>query len=425
MTMNGFDALASSSVPSVMMMMMNAAGVTTTTVGGGGGGISAGRTTTTINNSGTNNNNNNTSGDGGGGGVSWKRSLSELAAATNQPYTDTATVATSSSASVNYRSNIGGGGGGGSGVGLGEGGGIDTVVMRRRTDILQKLVNQQEQNLQRRLDGAVNKKLSDDWTMEREWWRKELIGDRNSVVISNGGGMAAAAAAAASLSYGNGPSSASTNRLLMSNSSGPARAFEGHGGSGGPTGTQPTAIVQQHLDVVQKFILQGEGNDIGSDRTSSHHLLKVVEAFQNLAASTAAADVSNSNSSGYLTAWKILASILPRVQNTKLQQQQTTTTTTTTTIDSRAMSAACGAMFHYCHQYYTLITSKVNEATLAGLDVSTASHYANSMASTVASYTKLVVGSQLSDIWTKLYYCEFFYFSSFFRPQELLSSIFA
>ena len=375
--MDGFDALASTSVPSVMM---NAGA---TTAGGAIGNFGPTMTTTS------------SSGDGGGF-MSWKRSLSEMDA-TNQPHiinsTDTAT-----SASVNYHGSIGGGGG----AGLGGGGGIDTVVMRRRTEILQKLVNQQEQNLQRRLDAAVNNKLSEDWTMEREWWRKELIGDRNSVVIS-GSGMAAAA----SLSYGNRTSSASTNRLLMTNSSGPAQVFQGLG-SGGPTGTQPTAIVQQHLDIVQQLILQGEGSAVDSVHSSSHHLLKVVEAFQNLAASTAAADVSNSNFSGYLTAWKILASILPRIQNTKQQQ--------TVAIDSRAMSAACGAMFHYCHQYYSLITSKVNEATLAGLDVSTSSQYANSMASTVASYSKLVVGSQSSDIWTNLYFCECY----FACPQERL-----
>ena len=246
------------------------------------------------------------------------------------------------------------------------GGGIEAVVRRHRDGMLERILKDQREQTQRLLDKAVERQVEDDWKEERSWWRKELVGDRNLVDATNHASVSGnerSAGIKQRLLVGPGATKTPTTRgLLVADYTGGANQQN----SIYATGCDPKAM-QEHLAVVKQI-----------QPTSDP--LQAIAGFEQLAS-------TETFGGGYKNAWMILASMIPRMQS--------------------PIGAAQGAQSHFCKQYQTIIHNHVKSASLSGQDGSTSVHYGGSgMASTIASYVKLISGSNAS-VWETLYYCKF------------------
>ena len=257
------------------------------------------------------------------------------------------------------------------------GGGIEAVVRKHRDGMLERILKDQREQTQTLLDAAVEQQVQDDWEEERKWWRTELVGDRNLVDATNPG------IANSSSGYLNPSTSSSSTsggikqRLLLGQGSTSNPTTKGllaadYSGSSSQknslyaTGCDPKAM-QEHLAIVK-------------DIQPNSDPLQVIASFEQLAN-------VDTFGGGYKNAWMILSSMLPKLQS--------------------PIGAAQGGLSHFCKQYQTIITNRVKSASLSGQDISTPVHYgaSSSMASTIASYVKLISGSNAS-VWEILYYCE-------------------
>ncbi len=246
------------------------------------------------------------------------------------------------------------------------GGGIEAVVRRHRDGMLERILKDQREQTQRLLDKAVERQVEDDWKEERSWWRKELVGDRNLVDATNHASISGnerTAGIKQRLLVGPGATKTPTTRgLLVADYTGGAN----HQNSLYATGCDPKAM-QEHLAVVKQIQPRSDP-------------LQAIASFEQLAS-------TETFGGGYKNAWMILASMIPRMHS--------------------PIGAAQGAQSHFCKQYQTIIHNHVKSASLSGQDSSTSVHYGGGgMASTIASYVKLISGSNAS-VWETLYYCEF------------------
>jgi hypothetical protein len=248
------------------------------------------------------------------------------------------------------------------------GGGIEAVVRRHRDGMLERILKDQREQTQRLLDKAVTRQVEDDWKEERSWWRKELVGDRNlvdatNIALSNGYSHS-----------GNDSAGLIKQRLIGPGSTNPTRGLLVADYSGGAnqknamfaTGCDPKAM-QEHLVVVQQ--IQPGSNP-----------LQTIAGFEQMAC-------TETFGGGYKNAWMILSSMLPKMES--------------------PIGAAQGAQSHFCKQYQNIIKNHVRSASLSGQDISTSVNYAGgsgSMAGMIASYVKLISGSDAS-VWEILYYC--------------------
>jgi len=243
------------------------------------------------------------------------------------------------------------------------GGGIEAVVRRHRDGMLERILKEQREQTQQLLDKAVERQVEDDWRQERNWWRKELVGDRNLVDATNHNNIPSSSDPSAGiikqrLVGGSTKNNPTTRGLLVADYTG------GTNNSLYATGCDPKAM-QEHLAVVKQI-----------QPTSDP--LRAIASFEQLAC-------TKTFGGGYKNAWMILSSMIPRMQS--------------------AIGAAQGAQSHFCKQYQTIINNHVKSASLSGQDGSTSVYYGgNGMASTIASYVKLISGSNAS-VWETLYYC--------------------
>ena len=259
-------------------------------------------------------------------------------------------------------------------------GGIEAVVRRHRDGMLERILKDQREQTQRLLDTAVERQVEDDWKEERSWWRKELVGDRNLVDATNKDNYYNPAGSSSS---SRNETAGMKQRPMGSGPSNPAQGLLVADYSGGgsnkkntmyATGCDPKTM-QEHLAIVQQI-----------QPASDQDPLQIVAGFEQLAC-------TETFGGGYKNAWMILGSMLPRMQN-----------------NSGPIGASQGAQSHFCKQYQTIIHNHVKSASLSGQDISTPVNYgvgnisSNSMASMIASYVKLISGSNAS-VWEILYYC--------------------
>jgi hypothetical protein len=234
------------------------------------------------------------------------------------------------------------------------GGGIQEVVERHRDGILQRILKDQREQTRRLLDEKVEHHLQQTWTKEREWWKKNLVSNRNLIDSTNTSGNGSSAFGTEGGVVGVGKSGG----LLLGDGSSYFTS------SIYAAQSDPKAI-KDHFTVVQS---------IGSSSDYEQFIRK----FEKVA-------LADIKSTMYQTAWQLLGSVLPNMQT--------------------PVRAAVGAEFHFCRQYQHYVTSQVKSASLNGQDVSTTVQYSNGMAGKIASFVKLVSGSNAS-IWEVLYYCK-------------------
>ena len=259
------------------------------------------------------------------------------------------------------------------------GGGIEAVVRKHRDGMLERILKDQREQTQTLLDAAVEQQVQDDWEEERKWWRTELVGDRNLVDATNPGIPSSSSGYLNASTSSSSTSGGIKQRLLLG---------QGSSTSGNPT-TKGLLTADYSGTSSQKNSLYATGCDpkamqehlaIVKDIQPNSDPLQVIASFEQLA------NVETFGG-GYKNAWMILSSMLPKLQS--------------------PIGAAQGALSHFCKQYQTIITNRVKSASLSGQDISTPVHYgaSSSMASTIASYVKLISGSNAS-VWEILYYCE-------------------
>lgn len=235
------------------------------------------------------------------------------------------------------------------------GGGIQEVVERHRDGILQRILKDQREQTRRLLDEKVEHHLQQTWAKEREWWKKNLVANRNLIDSTNTPGSGSSPFGTEGGVVGVGKSGGLLLGDFSSNFTSSIYA----------TKSDPKEI-QDHLIVVQSI---GPSSDYG-------HLIR---KFEKVA-------LAGENSTMYQTAWQLLGSVLPSMQT--------------------PVFAALGVEFHFCRQYQHYISSQVKSASLNGQDVSTTVQYSNGMAGKIASFVKLVSGSNAS-VWEVLYYCKY------------------
>jgi hypothetical protein len=63
--------------------------------------------------------------------------------------------------------------------------GIEKSLENYCDGILNRILTKQQDQTERMLEEIVEKRREDDWTVEREWWKKELVRNRNLVDPSN------------------------------------------------------------------------------------------------------------------------------------------------------------------------------------------------------------------------------------------------
>eukprot|EP00536_Pseudo-nitzschia_multiseries_P012752 jgi/Psemu1/326953/estExt_fgenesh1_pg.C_5050002 len=300
----------------------------------------------------------------------WKRSLQELAASN---------LAAKSRSGPQQPATAAAAGIPGSGYGYGYGSSrVSHEAMRRYRDgMLERILRQKGEQMQRFLGRAVERQIEDDWNEERKWWGDELVGDRNLVDATNDHhgtssssssslslSSSAVVAGASSSSSGIHPRGAATSRGLLVADYTYQNAETGAARS---AGCDPTAM-KEHLAVVREI-------QPASDP------LRVAERFEQLACTEAFGG-------GYKNAWMLLRCMLPNLQTLS------------------PIRGAQGALSFICKQYQTLIYGHVKSAGLSGQDVSTSVRYGavGSTAETIAAYVKLISGSNAS-VWEILYYC--------------------
>jgi hypothetical protein len=243
-------------------------------------------------------------------------------------------------------------------------GGIEAMLRDHRDRVLTDVLKREREETQKRLDEALDRHLEEDWETERTWWKKELVGNRNLVDETNTFGWnGSVAGASTSTPAGRGSRSLTENLFVAdygtASTIGSNRAVRIANG-----GLDPR-VIQEHLTIVRQI-------------ETPFDPLPTIAKFEKVA-------LSDQGNGGYRTAWQMLASMLPNMQN--------------------PISGALGSMVHLCRQYRTIISNRVETATLNGQDVSTSIRYDNGLAGTIASYVKLASGSNAS-VWEIVYYCK-------------------
>jgi hypothetical protein len=62
---------------------------------------------------------------------------------------------------------------------------IEDTRRKHRDGAIERILLKEREQTQRTLEKALERQLEEDWTREREWWMKELVGSRNLVDASN------------------------------------------------------------------------------------------------------------------------------------------------------------------------------------------------------------------------------------------------
>jgi hypothetical protein len=222
--------------------------------------------------------------------------------------------------------------------------GVVENCRKHRDGIIERILKKEREQTQRFLEKTAERQREEDWAREREWWMEEIVGTRNFVDPSN---KLVLRQPQQNLQALPGPS----HSLLPD-----ARFDAGH--------CLDTRLVQDHLGLVKSL-------------ASVSDLEKIVSDFHRL---------SSPMSNGYATAWQLLGCMAPRM--------------------SSPINGALGSLVHFCRQYQTIIKDRVNSASLAGQDLSTAQNYGNGVAGRIAAYVKLEFGSNATT-WHILYFCEY------------------
>jgi hypothetical protein len=223
--------------------------------------------------------------------------------------------------------------------------GIEKSFDNHRDGILERILNKQRDQTERMIERMVEKRMEEDWKREREWWKKELVGNRNLVDPSNRYGSA-----------GNGPHGAGNQGLLMNDAARTVSFAQ----------DCDPKIVKDHLDIVCEI---GKSKDV----------FRFLDKFEKLA-------LMQGNVAGYQTAWLLLREVLPNLR---------------TPVDG-----ARATLTHLCRQYQGYIGNRVRSASLKGQDISTTLSYSNGLSGSIASYVKLITGTNGATVWDVLYYCE-------------------
>jgi hypothetical protein len=225
---------------------------------------------------------------------------------------------------------------------------IEDTRRKHRDGAIERILLKEREQTQRTLEKALERQLEEDWTREREWWMKELVGSRNLVDASNSGAIRQVdRQLEASFQSISGP----THNLIMD-------AYVASG-----TGPLEPNMVQDHLQLLRSV-------------TATANLTDVLSEFQR---------ITSSDTSGYLIAWQLFSSVIPNM--------------------SSPFNGALGSLIHFCKQYQAVIKNRVASANLAGQNVTTAKNYGTGMGGTIAAYVKLEFGANAS-IWHILYYCK-------------------
>jgi hypothetical protein len=221
--------------------------------------------------------------------------------------------------------------------------GIEKSLENHCDGILNRILKKQQEQTERMLEDIVEQRRKEDWKVEREWWMKELVRDRNLVDPTNKTSSIGIFPA-----MGNGSSGAENRGLLMSDHRRDVTNF-----AQGPD----TNMIKEHLDIVCEI---GKSPD----------LFLFLDKFEKLA-------LSQGNMGGYQTSWSLLREVLTNCQS--------------------PVDRALGTLTH---------RNSVKTASLKGQDISTLIHYSNRLAGNVAAFVKLTNGSNAS-VWDILYYCKF------------------
>jgi hypothetical protein len=238
------------------------------------------------------------------------------------------------------------------------GGGIQEVVERHRHGILERILKDQREQTQRLLDQTVERQLQHNWNLEKAWWKKHLVGDRNLMDATTGVGIRPSTFDAEGV-VGVGK----RGGLLMADSSSKFTA------SLYATGGDLKSMAE-HLSVVQEI-----------DASTDYEQL--IRKFEKVS-------FVDEDAKLYQTSWLLLRTVLPSMR----------------THANEALGAARGVQIHFCRQYQLYISSQVKSASLNGQDVSTTVQYSSGVAGKIASFVKLVSGSNAS-VWEVLYYCKY------------------
>ncbi|KAL3916530.1 MAG: hypothetical protein SGILL_005138 [Bacillariaceae sp.] len=233
--------------------------------------------------------------------------------------------------------------------------------------ILERIVNQQEKHTMDLLEQKAQQRMQDDWAMERELWRNELVGNRNlnddassfsSEIGGRGGGDF----------YDNRNYNASGGLLM--------------GGSNGNGNYRVASPEEQQLfeKVAKehgKIVVQNIKNDDGATTT----FLGTMEQFENIA-------VSRGNNTPqdkmYRNAWQLLEKMLPNLK-------------------AGPIHAALGSLDYLCCQFQRILSDQVRSAAAAAVSGS-AEYPTSALATGVAAFCKLTLGNGTS-VWDVLYYC--------------------
>lgn len=225
---------------------------------------------------------------------------------------------------------------------------IEDTRRKHRDGAIERILQKEREQTQRTLEKALERQLEEDWTRERDWWMKELVGSRNLVDASNSLAIRKAdRQVEASFQSISGP----THNLITD-------AYLAPG-----TGPLEPKMVQDHLRLVRSV-------------TATANIADVLSEFQR---------ISSSDTSGYLIAWQLFSTMIPNL--------------------SSPFSGALGSLIHFCKQYKTVMKNRVASANLAGQNVTTAKNYGTGMGGTIAAFVKLDFGANAS-IWHILYYCK-------------------
>jgi hypothetical protein len=241
-------------------------------------------------------------------------------------------------------------------------GGIESVLRSHRDAILANVLKKEREETQKRLNAAVDKQLEEDWEKERTWWKNELVGNRNLVDGTNKFGWKGTGTGIATSNR----SGIMTENLLVADYGTASVVGSNGAGTIANDGFHPRGILE-HFTIVKQM-------------EPSFDPLRAIAKFEKVAYLEQA-------NGGYQTAWQFLACMLPNMQN--------------------PIAGALGSLVHLSRQYQTIISNRVKIANLSGQDASTSIHYGNGIAGTIASYVKLISGSN-SGFWEIVYYCKWF-----------------
>ena len=223
---------------------------------------------------------------------------------------------------------------------------IEDTRRKHRDEAIERILQKEREHTQRTLEKALTRQLEEDWTREREWWMKEIVGARNLIDASN--------------SLAIRPSSDRQTETTFQYVSGPSHNLltDPYGNNGRPL---DTTMVNDHLQLVKMI-------------TSTPNLEDILSSFQRIA-----------SSDGYVIAWQLFSSMIPRL--------------------SSPFNGALGSLIHFCKQYQSVIKNRVTSANLAGQNVLTVNNYGTGMGGTIAAYARLEFGANTS-IWHILYFCK-------------------